>query len=173
MSASVLSAAMRSCLHDGGDLLLSLTDENYTLRCPEVLGASIGGHYRHTLDHFRNLLEAGENGLLDYDHRERLTPVETDRGAALEETRRLIELLPSANADWAERPLHVLSRVDYGGSDAGAVRSTAGREAVFCIMHAIHHYALIRVICGVRGVGLPANFGVAPSTAAFTTGLAA
>jgi hypothetical protein len=32
------------------------------------------------------------------------------------------------------------------------------------VAHAIHHYALIAVMCGMLEVPVPAGFGVAPST---------
>lgn len=35
---------------------------------------------------------------------------------------------------------------------------------MFCVVHAIHHYALIRVMCGMIEVVVPDGFGVAPST---------
>jgi hypothetical protein len=35
---------------------------------------------------------------------------------------------------------------------------------MYVVAHAIHHYALIAVMCGVLEVRVPAGFGVAPST---------
>jgi hypothetical protein len=35
---------------------------------------------------------------------------------------------------------------------------------MYAVAHAIHHYALIAVMCGMLDVVLPAGFGVAPST---------
>jgi hypothetical protein len=35
---------------------------------------------------------------------------------------------------------------------------------MFSISHAIHHYALISMICRYLGITLPEGFGVAPST---------
>ena len=44
--------------------------------------------------------------------------------------------------------------------------STFGRELVYAIAHAIHHYALISIMAGLMGAKLPKHFGVAPSTVA-------
>ena len=38
------------------------------------------------------------------------------------------------------------------------------REFMYAVAHAIHHYALIAVMCGILDVPVPAGFGVAPST---------
>ena len=44
--------------------------------------------------------------------------------------------------------------------------STFGRELVYAIAHAIHHYALISVMARLLDVRLPPHFGIAPSTVA-------
>src|SRR6516225_6383073 len=75
-----------------GELLLSRMDDAvYTRKVSAAFNASIGGHYRHCLDHFRALLDAAAAGDLNYDHRERGTLVENDRFAAINATRELCE----------------------------------------------------------------------------------
>jgi hypothetical protein len=44
------------------------------------------------------------------------------------------------------------------------VRSTLARELRALASHTIHHYALVAVVLRLRGVAVPAHFGVAPST---------
>jgi hypothetical protein len=44
------------------------------------------------------------------------------------------------------------------------VGSNLAREVMFCVGHAIHHYAILRILCAGVGVKLPHEFGVAPST---------
>src|SRR3974377_10980 len=78
-------------LNQGEALLSDITDEIYTRKISVAFNASIGGHYRHCLDHFRSLLDAAVSGDLDYDHRERGTLIEQDRFAALNATRELRE----------------------------------------------------------------------------------
>src|SRR5215813_9273270 len=78
-------------LGQGEALLAQLSDEDYTCKMPVAFNASIGGHYRHCLDHFRSLLDSATQGDLNYDHRERGTLVEHDRFAALNATRELQE----------------------------------------------------------------------------------
>ena len=35
---------------------------------------------------------------------------------------------------------------------------------MYAVAHAIHHYALLGIMCGLMGIRVPAGFGVAPST---------
>ena len=54
--------------------------------------------------------------------------------------------------------------VGYGETDTEAVKSNLAREVMFCVGHAIHHFAILRLLCAGVGVNLPYEFGVAPST---------
>ena len=90
MKRSPLQDAIAEVLHQGELLLNSLRDGEYTRKLPTAFGSTVGGHYRHCLDHFRSLLDAASSGDLNYDHRERGTLVENDRFAALNATRELI-----------------------------------------------------------------------------------
>ena len=42
--------------------------------------------------------------------------------------------------------------------------SAVGREIMYAVAHAVHHYALIGIMAGIMGVQMPPGFGVAPST---------
>ena len=148
-----------------GELLLSeISDETYTCKVALAFNASIGGHYRHCLDHFRKLLEAADGGDLNYDHRERGTPVENDRFAALNATRELSEGYAKLDPVLLGRNLTVTSKTSYSTSGSQSSPSTLSREIMYSVTHAVHHYALIGLIGGIRGMKLPAGFGVAPST---------
>ena len=151
-------------LRQGEVLLSEISDENYTRKLPAAFNASIGGHYRHCLDHFRTLLEAAPSGDLNYDHRERGTLVETDRYAALNLTRELITGWENLNLFFIARHLNVTCKTSYSASGSQAAPSTVGREIMYVVAHAVHHYALIGVMGSVMGLQLPTCFGVAPST---------
>jgi hypothetical protein len=151
-------------LDQGEALLAQLGDEDYTRRVPIAFNASIGGHYRHCLDHFRSLLDAAAQGDLNYDPRERGTLIESDRFGALKATRELRESYERLDPVLVHRPLNVICKTSYSTSDSQASPSTIGREIMYSVAHAVHHYALIGVMCGITGLELPAGFGVAPST---------
>ena len=151
-------------LRQGEMLLAEISDEHYTRKISVAFGASIGGHYRHCLDHFRSLLAAAPSGDLNYDHRERGTLVETDRFAALNATRELIAGWENLNLFFIARQLDVTCKASYAASGSQTAPSTIGREIMYAVAHAVHHYALIGVMGGIMGRQLPAGFGVAPST---------
>jgi hypothetical protein len=151
-------------LGQGEALLAQLSDEDYTRKLPVAFNASIGGHYRHCLDHFRTLLDAATHGDLNYDHRERGTLIESDRFAALNATRGLREGYEGLDPMFLMRPLNVTCKTSYATSGSQASPSTVGREIMYSVAHAVHHYALIGVMCGITGLKMPAGFGVAPST---------
>ena len=151
-------------LTQGEALLAELTDEAYTRKVPVAFNASVGGHYRHCLDHFRSLIEASAAGDLNYDHRERGTLIESDRFAALNATRELREAWQRLDPMLVARPLSVTCKTSYATTGSQASPSTIGREIMYSVAHAVHHYALIGVMLGTMGISMPEGFGVAPST---------
>jgi hypothetical protein len=151
-------------LRQGELLLAEISDARYTHKVAVAFDASIGGHYRHCLDHFNTLLEAAAAGDLNYDHRERGTLVENDRFAALNATRELRMGFEKLNPDFLSRHLSVTCKTSCSTSGPQVAPSTVGREVMYAVAHAVHHYALIGVMAGIMDVKLPAGFGVAPST---------
>src|SRR5271156_5139334 len=151
-------------MRQGEILLAEISDESYTRKVVVAFNASIGGHYRHCLDHFNTLLDAAKSGDLNYDHRERGTLVENDRFAALNATRALREGYQKLDPVFLTRPLAVTCKTSYATGGSQVSPSTVGREIMYSVAHAVHHYALIGVMSGVMGLKLPAGFGVAPST---------
>jgi hypothetical protein len=164
MSIDQLLAAMDDVLDQGEALLTGLSDAQYADTVAG--GPSIGAHYRHSLEHFKILFEAVPQSHIDYDRRERDARLESERLAALKATRdfrhtaRFLATLP------ADRPIEVLSRISYASPAACVAPSTIGREIMYAVSHAIHHHALIAMICDGRRIALPPDFGVAPATIA-------
>jgi uncharacterized damage-inducible protein DinB len=151
-------------LRQGVDLLEAMPAEGFTQPVGAASNATIGGHYRHCLDHFGCLLRALDSGLVDYDRRDRDVRLETDRGFALGFSRTLLSTLERIDLTSLEVPVLVRSEVSYEPGKAALTRSSLGRELVYAIAHGIHHYALIGVMARIQGLRLPETFGVAPST---------
>jgi hypothetical protein len=151
-------------LAQGEVLLGQLSDSDYTAKLPVAFNATIGGHYRHCLDHFRSLLDAARDGDLDYDQRERGTMIEFDRFAALNATRELSEGYQRLDPICLSRALNVTCKTSYATGGSQASPSTVGREIMYSVAHAVHHYALIGFMAAVMGLALPPGFGIAPST---------
>ena len=163
-TTTALQDAVAEVLRQGESLLNSLSDDHYTRRLPAVFGSAIGEHYRHCLDHFQSLLHGLDADEINYDHRERNPLIENDRALALAETYRIKHAFGSVPAPFLDCPINVRSKVNYELDTAPLIGSTVGRELMYAVAHAIHHYALIAVMCGMLDVALPAGFGVAPST---------
>lgn len=161
----IVNAAV-AILVQGEDLLRALSTETYTRRVPLAFNACIGGHYRHCLDHFTSLLRGLDADTVDYDHRERDVRIESQPDFALSLTRQMraqLERLPLGALDAQVR---ARCEVSYAHGDSPVTGSTFGRELVYAIAHAIHHYALISVMARLMEAKLPEHFGVAPSTVA-------
>jgi hypothetical protein len=161
----IVSAAT-AILAQGEGLLRALSDETYTCRVPLAFNACIGGHYRHCLDHFSSLLRGFGAEEVDYDHRARDERIESQPDFALSRTLQLrahLERLPISALD---TPVRARCEVSYAHGASPVTGSTFGRELVYAIAHAIHHYALIAIMARLMDARLPVNFGVAPSTVA-------
>jgi len=159
-----LIAAVIEVLNQGETLLGEIDNGSYVRKLPTAFNASIGGHYRHCLDHFRSLLDSAVAGDLNYDHRERGTLVESDRFAALNATLSLRDDYQQLLADCLDRELNVTCKTSYAASGSQVSPSTVGREVMYVVAHAVHHYALIGIMGGLMGLKMPVGFGVAPST---------
>ncbi|SNX87925.1 uncharacterized protein MEPE_06636 [Melanopsichium pennsylvanicum] len=161
----------------------SITDKEYTFESKIISGSTPGKHFRHVLDHLRILVDAIENWQsrtcsstwscselrVDYDSRivSKLAHIETSALASLQQfertTQRLYQTFSGSNGRLYTQRLKLCATTPF----AVEMDSTVGRELWFCGLHAIHHYALARVIL-VKELGLEEGiddqFGVAPST---------
>jgi hypothetical protein len=169
----VLIQSVLEVLSHGEALLELLDDAVYTRKVPVGFNSSIGGHYRHCLDHFQGLLDCLQTGDLDYDRRERGTLVENDRFAALNATRGLREAYERVPVDCLDRALEVTCKTSYAECGSQSAPSTVGREVMYVVAHAVHHFALIGIMGRLMGLEMPAGFGVAPSTLKHQTDSAA
>jgi uncharacterized damage-inducible protein DinB len=161
----ILDAAA-GILSQGEDLLRALSGESYTRSVPLAFNGSIGGHYRHCLDHFTSLLRGLDADEVDYDHRERDPRIESEPQFALTVTQQIRAQVEQLASAMLNTPVHARCEVSYAHGDSPVTGSTIGREMVYAIAHAIHHYALISVMARLMEVELPEHFGVAPSTVA-------
>jgi uncharacterized damage-inducible protein DinB len=168
--ATRIIAAAIAILEQGEDLLQSVSSEEFGRRNPQIFNGSIGGHYRHCLDHFSSWLRGFGAGEVNYDHRERDPRIETEPEFALCATRETRDALQRVRAEGLARPVMACCEVSYEHGDSPRTASSYSREMVYVVAHAIHHYALISVMARLMGVSLPVHFGVAPSTVAHQAG---
>lgn len=152
-----------------GDLVRTLSPEQYTARPDSTRCGAIGGHVRHTIDHLAAWLGGIDRGLVNYDARERGTDVETDPAQALHAIKHHAARLAEIDDAVLLQPVEVLTSMTSCGSLV-RLSSTHARELAFVFSHTIHHNAIIGTIARALGVKLPENFGMAPSTIAYRNG---
>jgi hypothetical protein len=161
---STLANAAEEVLKQGLVLLSQIDEETYALVAPEPYNASLGRHYRHVLDHFHCLEIGAARGVIDYDNRVRDARLENDVEYARAETERLIGVFKNCSDELLEEPCVVQYSVGYIEKEPARVLSVLGRELAFCVGHAVHHYAIVRLLCDALEIGVVPEFGVAPST---------
>jgi hypothetical protein len=167
MKASTLTVAAQDILKQGLSLLSECDADTYARIAPQPFSASIGQHFRHVLDHFLCLASAIGTGLLNYDHRSRNRLIETNLEYARSHTQMLIWLFGTLTESECSEACTVECSVDYSDGEAQVTVSTLGRELAYCISHAVHHYAIMKLICAQVDVAVADEFGVAPSTLKF------
>ena len=162
-NANLLLASLDEVLAQGERLLQSLSDGQYAGKIPEA-DASIGAHYRHSLEHFQLMFEAVQQPGIDYDSRARDGALENERLLALSLTRDFRHATRFLSPAQLERVIEARCQISYNDAAPSSASSTFGREVMYAVSHAMHHYALIALICRLRKIPLPQNFGMAPST---------
>jgi len=164
MDRSSLISAAKDVLRQGLALLDGIDEDSYSRKEEGPWGSSIGAHYRHVLDHFLCLIEGLWNYQINYDHRSRNQDIETSVVVARSTTQEVLEALHAIPVDALHHDCSVIYSVGYGDCNAQSVPSIVARELMFCVGHAIHHYAIMKLLGSKRAVSLPHEFGIAPST---------
>lgn len=160
-AAAGASATLAQC----ADLLREVTPDLYTRTCDTMFGATIGQHVRHALDHFAAAIET-DGDAIDYDHRDRGTPIEHNVTAAIERCEELRSKSLAIEPSCEEETVTIRVMLSASG-DTADLRTTRARELAFAMHHAIHHNAMIAVIARELGINVPDGFGKAPSTIEF------
>jgi uncharacterized damage-inducible protein DinB len=156
-----LIASNIALLGQARDVVASLSAQQFA-QAPQGFHSSIGQHIRHILDHYRSLLNA-QGDLVDYEKRERNTPVENDPSQALLHIAQVSQQLHQLSA----RPLRLQIEACLAGARVSQAISSTERELMFVLSHTVHHFAIVGIYLRVLGVNAPADFGVAPSTLSF------
>lgn len=143
--------------------LEGLSDEVYGAPSARLMGSTIGQHVRHSVDHFAATLRAVDGEAIEYDRRERRTPIEADLAAAAARVRELRGQMAgiAPGACGATVRVRVMLTADGGEAE---LASTLARELAFAAHHATHHHAMMASIASEFGASYPEGFGKAPST---------
>ena len=141
------------------DLCQSLTPEQYTLKCKMLNGVSIAEHLRHSYEFYHCLLLGLDTKRLNYEDRARDRAIENNLPYAIERMKKLKLQLSSPLKD-------TVMELKSKEAQSSLVKTSLERELVYCLDHAIHHQALIKI--GLKEQELShlvsQDFGVAYST---------
>jgi len=183
------------------DVLVSKNNNNLLVAtkqfakiCPYV-NASIGQHYRHSLDHIElAALVAQQHSLaidrdenivpeLRYDLRVRGGTLESDLQLCRERIDNIVDVFeslqqPTTHTDnnfdttsLTNEPIKAYFNLSSTSNKEIALPTTIGRELGFVIHHSIHHMAMCKVVAlhtlKLNENELPVGFGKAPSTLLF------
>lgn len=163
MTPRSMSYAVHHVLEQGRSFLVRTGNEAYARPLGGVFSGTLGAHYRHVLDHFLCLIEGIRTGEVNYDQRRRNPQLENSVEQALLVTEALAAEFECLPQSVLERECVVTYSVGYR-DETQAVHSNIAREIIFCVGHAIHHYAILKLLCAEAKVELPYEFGIAPST---------
>lgn len=158
-----IQAAASEIFQQGLTLLEALGPKDYTTPHPAVEDGTIGGHYRHCLEHFEPLFQANST-TINYDLRKRDPEIEGNLDAAITRTRHFASLCKHITNLPLDQSITIQGQVTYGNNGLANAQSTLAREWMYAIAHAVHHYAIIGIMCNLSGIQLPESFGIAPST---------
>lgn len=126
--------------------------------------STVGQHVRHITEFYLCALRGYENGMVDYDARERNMLIEIDKDFTIKTLEDVKNQLQTINLD-----RNLILKSKFGIDESLDISSSFFRELTYLIEHTIHHLAIIKI--GLNQVypevKIPQNFGVAHSTIRF------
>lgn len=157
---------MEQQLNSLGELLVSLTDEQYQCSVLHLGNASIGSHTRHILELLECAVVGYETGLVDYVNRKRNLELQVKKESASALILKLQEAMKVP-----DRILTLLTN-EMEDNSMNGVSTTYFREIVYNTEHTIHHLALIKVALVEMQLNLVSeDFGMAYSTLKYKASL--
>ncbi|MER2491370.1 DinB family protein [Catenovulum sediminis] len=158
----------QSILQQAIDFIQTLSDTQYSE--PVAGQSSVGAHLRHIIDHFHAILTVDNSYnsyVVDYNVRTRGSQIESDKAFALDTLHTAQKQLGNLTDYQLQQPVTVVSEVGVDSSCIIKVQSSVARELMFATSHAVHHFALMKLL--VEPILDKASFkndgfGVAPAT---------
>lgn len=81
----MLLPSIQKTLDELLNLILQLSNEIYAQKCEAISNATIGEHTRHIIEMFQCLENQYENGVINYDKRERNYQIQTNTTFAVQQ----------------------------------------------------------------------------------------
>jgi len=157
-------------LLQGLSLLFKLSDRTYSRFTEVPYSESIGGHYRLVIEQFQCVVRSIRSGEINYDVCAGSQRLETDVTYTTIAICDVLRALKEYDDAVLNRACKVMNTLPDGMPPRSFVDTTVGCELAYCVGLAIHHYAMVRAICGKLGVEVPAEFGVARPASRYAMG---
>lgn len=150
-------------LNEIKNVLLQLTNDQYSFQSETLFGATIGGHVRHILEFYQSVLNGFESKIINYDNRERNILIESDTRTAILVIEEICSKLNLENTD-----VRMTLDGNFCAVEGNQVKIDTSflRELAYCLEHSIHHQALIKVaLLEAKCLNfIDDTFGLAPAT---------
>ena len=144
------------------ELVTQIDEQDFTKPASTLSNSTVGQHIRHTLEFFLCFENGYNSGVINYDKRAHDKLIESDKYIALSAISRIREFIST----FTEKPLTLEVGYDLVNDDFITIETTATRELVYNIEHAVHHMAIMKI--GIREIAtyikLSPDFGIAAST---------
>jgi uncharacterized damage-inducible protein DinB len=162
MSAMNLKDACANILSQLTDLVDQIDQDDFIKPAETLSQSTIGQHLRHTLEFFMCFEQGFDKGIINYDKRAHDKLVESDKFLALAAIGRIADFIGNLN----DKALKLEVGYDLKLESFLTIDTTATRELVYNIEHAVHHMAIMKI--GIREIAsyikLAPDFGIAAST---------
>ena len=162
MAAITLTEACSNILAQLTDLVHQIRESDFVKPAETLSYSTVGQHLRHTLEFFICFEQGFEKGLINYDKRAHDKLIETDKFVALNSIQKISKFVNNVD----DKALKLEVGYDLERETFLTIDTTATRELVYNIEHAVHHMAIMKI--GIRElapyVQLPPDFGIAAST---------
>lgn len=164
MNTKAIVKSQQEILEQCTNVILSVSEEQYTTTIEPHFSSSPGKHIRHVLDHYLALKQGCLSGEVNYNLRNRDSAIESAPQSALQLATELSSWLSQLTNDVLLSQIAVISEVSVTEEVHLTCSSTVIRELMFVGSHAVHHYSLISAILSLQGHPQNDDFGVAPAT---------
>lgn len=154
-SLESLVKASLSVLNQLENMLVQLDEEDYIRPLGILNQSTIAQHTRHIIEFYQCLLSGIYEGQICYSKRKRNIKLEQKPTNTLSTIREIKQSLLDFDS-------FSVKLVD----EEFCIESNTSRELLYCMEHAVHHMAIIKIALNtfLPSLNLPATFGVAAST---------
>lgn len=138
--------------------------ESFTQPISILSNATVGQHFRHIIEFYQELFNGIQDGVVNYENRQRQILIESSPNFALTQMEGLVHQVQKL--DFANS-LFLHARFTPNQNEKPTTMLTSvSRELMYAFDHSIHHLAIIGI--GIQSefsyIEIPKNLGVAPST---------